>query len=62
MTKQDILRMTNSHEIINTMLKNPHLIDDEISEYQKKVSKREHIDEYGDSEIHIDPLKKKQAS
>ena len=59
MTKQDIFRLKDSHEIISAMLKNPNLIDDEISEYQKNVSKREHIEEHGDTETHIDFLKKK---
>ena len=58
MKKQDILNMKTGKEIIQAILKHPELVDDEVSEYQKEVSKREHIIKYGDLETHVDLFKK----
>ena len=60
MTKAAILKMQTGREIIDAMIKHPHLVDEEVAEHQKQVSQREYIAKYGSLEVIFDPFKKKR--
>lgn len=61
MTKQDILNMKSSKEIMNTMFSNSDLWDEEVNEHLKKTKKAENKKEYGSEDFLPTPNKRKAS-
>lgn len=53
MTKQDIMNLTSSYEIMKTLFSNPELWDEEVNDRLKKLAKEENKAKYGVEEIYV---------
>lgn len=61
MTKQDILNMKTSKEIMATLFTHSELWDEEVNEHLKKVAKKEKLEQYGSEDFLPTPRKRKAS-
>ena len=57
MTKQDILKMKNSVEIMSALARNRDIWDEELSTHLKNMKRQENIGKFGESDIIYTPPK-----
>lgn len=58
MTKQDILEMNKSRNIMDALAKHPELWDKEISDHLRNSKRKENLERFGDADFLYRPLKK----
>ena len=55
MTKQDILNMKTTAEIMKALATHRELWDEEVNEHLKSVAKKKLVDTFGDSDVVYTP-------
>ena len=58
MTKQDILKMTNSQDIMQAMATHRELWDEDLSNHLKNAKRKENEIKFGDADVIYTPPKK----
>lgn len=58
MTKQDIMKMKNSGEIMSALARNREIWDEELSTHLKNVKRQENLEKFGEPDIIYTPPKK----
>lgn len=59
MTKQDILNMKTTAEVMKTLATHRDLWDEEVNEHLKRLAKKKLVDKFGDSDVAYTPPMKK---
>ncbi len=58
MTKEDILNMENSREIMRALAENREIWDEELSNHLCDVKRKENAEKFGDADIIYTPSKR----
>ena len=62
MTKQDILKLKTSKEVMPTLKTHPKLWDEEVCAYSVKLAQKESLEKYGDENFSPTPLGRKKQN
>ena len=60
MTKQDILNMNTTKEIMETFMTHRELWDEEVNEHLKAVARKKLIERFGSADVTYTPPRKKK--